>query len=87
MSKKAMTPTELIVKLGGEIEAARFFGVTRQAVHNWENRFGIGDRQRPPRFPPERYWEHKELLKKAGIRADRSIWFPHLKDEHVPEED
>jgi hypothetical protein len=69
--KRSYTPSDLIDALGGYQEAGQFFGVTQQAVYNWE--------RRSQRFPAARYLEHKALLKAAGIHADVGIWFPEMR--------
>jgi hypothetical protein len=67
------TPSELITALGGYTRAGAFFGVTPQAVYNWEIRTN--------RFPAAQYFEHKARLKEASIHADPGIWFPELRKE------
>ena len=77
MEKTAVVYTvhDLIRALGGTAKAARFFATTTAAVSNWERRSN--------RFPPDRYFEHQGLLRKAGIDAHPSIWFTDLRGKTI----
>lgn len=66
MSKQHITDIpDLIDKLGGLTEAARFFGEQPQTVWNWR------DRQK---MPANLFLKHHNALGQKGIVAPPALW-------------